>query len=342
MANFIPWGELSWLMPRLKQRKWAFIGCLSHEERCLSAFKVLEAAEIEPTLVRIFDEDPVSELEELNSLNAQTAAAEAIGVPRQRIVDAPLFATIDKIEEIVTYALANREGVIVDISSFPKRWFFVIARLLKENTDLADVIFTYALGARYAHVLSFNPEIIRTIPTFTSIDRRATCDVALVGIGYHSHSVIDLFDVERPKSVAMLFPFPPGPPGITRNWKFVERLELSIRSDSDADDRIDSSGIGQLHLGALDLPQNFFALRRITNDGELTSLVAPYGPKPVSLAMCLFALAAEKANKPEVPAYYSQPTRYALDYTTGMLATGGSPVVYGYPTRLDARELYTL
>ncbi len=97
-----------------------------------------------------------------------------------------------------------------------------------------------------------------------------------------------------------------------------------------------------LHLGALDLPQNFNALKRVTDNGSRTSLVAPYGPKPVSLAMCLFALAAESAGKPEVPAYYAQPTRYALDYTTGIHANTQGPIVYGYPTRLNTRELYQL
>jgi hypothetical protein len=213
---------------------------------------------------------------------------------------------------------------------------------MKENKSIKDLLFTYSPGTRYANILSSNPEIIRTIPTFTSLERRTTCDVAFVGIGYHSHSVIELFDIERPKSVTMLFPFPPGPPGIARNWKFVERLEVSIRSDSVANEDMELGGMGHLHVGALDLPQNFNALKRVTDDGSRTSLVAPYGPKPVSLAMCLFALAAESAGKPEVPAYYAQPTRYALDYTTGVYSSDQGPVVYGYPTRLNSRELYQL
>ena len=88
MANFIPWGELSWLMKRLSGRKWAFIGCLSHEERCLAALAVLRQVGVDPTLVRIFDEDPISESEELESLDVQTGAAVAVGVPKGRIVDA--------------------------------------------------------------------------------------------------------------------------------------------------------------------------------------------------------------------------------------------------------------
>src|SRR5262249_46110592 len=158
---------------------------------------------------------------------------------RDSILDAPLLATIDKMDSIISGALTGHDSAIIDISSFPKRWFFVIARLLKENSSLKDVIFTYSLGTKYAEVLSSNPEIVRTIPTFTSLERRTTCDVAFVGIGYHSHSVLDLFDIERPKSVTMLFPFPPGPPGIARNWKFVERLELTIRSDRTSNETIE-------------------------------------------------------------------------------------------------------
>jgi hypothetical protein len=343
MASFKPWGELSWLMERLGGRKWAFIGCISHEERCLAALTALQGSDVSPTLIRIFDEDPVDEAEEQRSLSTQTEAAVRTGIPLGHIVDAQLLATIDSIESIVTKAVNGKTAAIVDITSFPKRWFFVIARLLKESLVLEDVIYTYSLGTKYATILSSNPEIVRTIPTFTSIDRRSSCDVAMVGIGYHSQSVLNLFDIERPKSVTMLFPFPPGPPGIARNWRFVERLELSIRSDISAGESIDLNGVGHLHLGALDLPQSFNAMRQITDEGTRTSLVAPYGPKPVSLAMCLFALAAESAGRPEVPAYYSQPTRYALDYTTGVLVgEGGSPTIYAYPTKLSARDLYVL
>ncbi|WP_210311994.1 hypothetical protein [Afipia massiliensis] len=329
-------------MPKLHGRSWAFIGCISHEERCFSSFSAVAGSQVNPTFVRIFDEDPIDVDAELVSLDAQKEIAIAKNIPSTRIVDADLLATVDTIERILTEAIGSSSAVIIDITSFPKRWFFVIARLAKANDTLADIIYTYSLGDRYARSLSSNPEIVRTIPTFTSLDRRSVCDVALVGIGYHSQSVLNLFDIERPKSVTMLFPFPPGPPGISRNWKSVERLEMSIRTDSDAL-TLDNSGVTHLHLGALDLPQNFDAIRQVTDQGHRTSLVAPYGPKPVSLAMCLFALAAETAGRPDVPAYYSQPTRYALDYTTGISTKGdGAPSVFGYPVRLRSKELYVI
>jgi len=342
MIPFVPWGELAWLLLRLEVEEWAFFGCIAHEERWLSAWRSGSGRRLTPTFVRIFDADPLSATEEKESLDRQTVLAKAAGVPEDRVFDAGLLATIDQIEKILETATEGVKSVIVDITSLPKRWFFVIARLLKE-TDIDNIVFTYSLGDKYADVLSSNPEIVRALPTFTSMDRRSICDVAFVGIGYHGQSVLNLFDFERPKSVAMLFPFPPGPPGISRNWKFVQKLERAIKPQTVPDGEVSrGTGISHVHLAALDLPQNFAALRKLTADGAKTSLIAPYGPKPVSLAMCLFALAAQKAGKPEVPAYYSQPTRYSLDYTVGTKKSGGASTVYGYPLRLRGRDLYNV
>lgn len=329
-------------MARLTPRRWAFLGCVAHEERCLSTLSALADFSISPTLVRIFDADPIDGQKERDSLDAQAKVAALIGNSSCNIVDTSLLATIDTIEDIVNNCCDGFDSLIIDISSLPKRWFFVITRLVRENNNLSNIIFTYALGGKYADVLSSNPEIIRTIPTFTSMERRSVCDVAFVGIGFHSQSVLNLFDVERPRSVSMLFPFPPGPPGISKNWRFVEKLELSIRAEEANALDADSAGVRHLHVGALDVPQNFNALKKLTADGTKTSLVAPYGPKPVSLAMCLFSLAAEAAGKAEVPAYYSQPTRYSLDYTTGTANNDGNSVIFAYPIRLNSRDYYTL
>src|SRR5437762_2128187 len=99
MPTFTPWGELSWLIARLTGRRWSFIGCVSHEQRCLAAIKVLRHVNIVPNLVRIFDEDPISAVEERASLDTQSTAAVAAGVQRNKIIDAPLLATIDNIED---------------------------------------------------------------------------------------------------------------------------------------------------------------------------------------------------------------------------------------------------
>lgn len=58
--------------------------------------------------------------------------------------------------------------------------------------------------------------------------------------------------------------------------------------------------------------------------------------------MCLFALAANAAGKSDVPAYYAQPRRYSLDYSTGIRATGGRSDIQGYCIKLGGRRLYQM
>lgn len=77
-------------------------------------------------------------------------------------------------------------------------------------------------------------------------------------------------------------------------------------------------------------------------EGSQTAAIAPYGPKTVSLAMCLFALAVADAGRPRVPVYYAQPLRYAIDYTERVGSVGSSPDTNGYCLRLRGRNLYDL
>lgn len=116
---------------------------------------------------------------------------------------------------------------------------------------------------------------------------------------------------------------------------FVKQIE-----DLTKDQQIDPPD--RVHIDMYDCPQVFDAICNMTNDGRQTSAIAPYGPKTVSLAMCLFALAASSAGQPRVPVYYAQPLRYALDYTSGTRMRGDTPDVTGYCLRLADRDLYTL
>ena len=120
-----------------------------------------------------------------------------------------------------------------------------------------------------------------------------------------------------------------------RNWLFVKQIEdLTQEQRIEAPDRV--------HINMYDCPQIFDALQRMTNHGNDTSAIAPYGPKTVSLAMCLFALGAAAAGKSRVPVYYAQPRRYALDYTDGVRMRGTAPDITGYCLRLSGRDLYAL
>jgi hypothetical protein len=338
---FIPWGDFDWILGRLRNENWRLVGCIAHEERSMSILRRAPWLASGARFVRIFDEDPEDSRAEEASLDLRADDAIGLEVPSARIVDADLLATIDEIGNLVSTSSNETDSIILDLSCFPKRWFFALIRFLFYEPRFRNIIATYSIGQSYGKKLSDNPEIARTLPTFASEKQRSECDVAVLSIGFDTNSIIGLLDIERPRAVRVLFPFPPGPPGIRRNWQFLESLQRSIKTDVQRDREL-GSRFDYLHVGAVDVPNNFDAVCRSTNGGEKTSLLAPYGPKPVSLSMCMYALAAERAGKKAVPVYYSQPKRYALDYTQGVVEQAGSPVVYAYPIRLGGRDLYRL
>lgn len=336
---FVPWGELDWVTRRLSKRDWGYLGCISHEDRSLAAVGLRQFTASKCRMVRIFDADPVDFEAERHSLDNKTEQVLKNGLAASQISDYSLLATLDEMSDVLAELRTLSNSLLLDITSFPKRWFFPLIRMAIQDFDFDDIMALYTEAASYGQVLSFNPEAIRALPSFTSMSRRTTCDVAFVSVGYHSHSVLDLFDVERPRSLKLLFPFPPGPPGVSRNWSFVERLERSIKTE-ELLRGLGTKALEEVRIGALDLPQNFLALMKATDGGEKTSLVAPFGPKPVSLAMCLFSLASEFSGKSEVPAYYSQPMRYSSDYSSGVALKLGKPSIFGYPIKIDRKNLY--
>ena len=40
---FRPWGQLTWLLRRLRPMTWSFLGSLAAEPRCLAAWEVLKS-----------------------------------------------------------------------------------------------------------------------------------------------------------------------------------------------------------------------------------------------------------------------------------------------------------
>ena len=80
---------------------------------------------------------------------------------------------------------------------------------------------------------------------------------------------------------------------------------------------------------ALDTSEAFDRICDITNHGRHDSILAPYGPKPISLAIALFAIQNGS------PVYYTQPNYYSPEYSSGIKET------YGYWIKKDGTNLYS-
>lgn len=341
--KFRPWGRPAWLRPHFGEQSWCIIACFGTERRSVKSVAGIACAGDSVIFVKIDDpglgtaseqsdrEDAYAENKKFFEVNCEI---------KPTYESEELKASLDKLRLICDSASKASKNIILDITSFPKRWFFPLVRFLVEDEAIENLQVIYTRGDEHASTLAENPEILRALPAFRPEDDRKDHDFAFVGVGFHTHSMLQLFDVNKAKSLQLLFPFPPGPPGIHRNWKFVEEVEMKVQKDESLRDG--KEPITYMHLDSSDVSQAFDALKIVTKNGIKTSLMAPYGPKPFSLAMCLFALAVERAEKPEVPVVYSQPQKYAVEYTKDASYQHGELDSWAYGIKRRGRFIYEL
>lgn len=337
MKVYRPWGHIDWLITRLGEEGWSLLACNGTEERsagfaCHFGRRRFGYARI----VSIRDPEPLSQAAFDARLAERRSNFLDAGFSESEIKDAPLLESLEQIRgHIDALVDAGARRLIVDITSFPKRWFFALLQAALENDRLSDVVATYTSSTDYAELLSSNIGPLRALPGFYAEDGRTEHGSIIVGIGFDPSPLVPLLQDHQARKIRLIFPFPPGPPGHRRNWMFVKQIESLTESEEiDPPDRV--------HIHMYDCPQVFDALAEMTRGGNDTSALAPYGPKTVSLAMCLFSLAASRHGKPRVPIFYAQPKRYALDYTTGIARCGNVAEVTGYCLRVGGQNLYDL
>ena len=337
IGPYRPWGPLRWIDPKLHNPDWSVLGVSGTEDRCLAILQSLpQERRRRSRFLRIEDPEPQDRASYQARLTVvgEAMAVEGVGA---RLVDCvDLLADIDTMRDTVG-AFADQAGpdVLLDITAMPKWWFFPTLRLLLADARIRNLAVTYASAPHYGKNLSSNPLPTAALPTFDTLDGRTQHEELVVGIGFAPLGLHELY-TRNVKRIRYLFPFPPGPPHFQRNWMFLKELQDQIANPEERreDDR--------WHVHMYDCPAIFEAISRFTAAGTRTCALAPFGPKTVSLAMCLFALAAEAAHRQMVPAYYTQPKRYATNYTSGIKMADGVPDVRAYMVRLDGRDLYGL
>lgn len=335
MEFYRPWGQIDWLIPRLRERRWSLIGCVGTERRSVAMAAHLGRDLFEHVrLLEIMDPEPLDAAAVEARLLERRLFLTAEGFGSDEIIRHSLQASLDTIAGVVDDIVeSGATSILIDVTSLPKYWFFALIQAALADGRLRDVIVTYTSGIGYAESLSENISPLRVLPGFNAGDAGDQRRSLIIGIGFEPTGLDTLLTEQD--HIRLIFPFPPGPPGHRRNWMFVKHVEdLTQTNRIDPPDRV--------HIHMYDCPQVFDALRTMTDDGEQPSALAPYGPKTVSLAMCLFALAAAAARKQRVPVYYAQPLRYHIDYTKDVALRNGVPDTVGYCVRLSGRDLYTL
>ena len=330
-GSFRPWGQLPWVLNKLSTKSWSLLGCLATEERCLSVWEVMRLGgwTRRAQFIEILD-SPSRFTKRASELRAEyREQLVSSGINLSQINQHSLFDLTENIvNRIDDFLGLASESVVFDISCYPKRFFFPFLRRLIENPRISDLIVTYSIPQKYfdgvlaedhkamSHLPLFGPEEFPEPPT----------SLAIVGIGFVPLGIAELINDDRNDvEYQLLFPFPPGPPFYYRNWKFLSELQDRLPVHSDP-----------IRVEAYDVSDTFDHLLKLTNRGSTPAVFAPYGPKPMSLAMCLFA----SQTKSQV--LYTQPTIYHPEYTSGVRRVNDQAVIYAYCIKLAGKNLYSI
>lgn len=173
----------------------------------------------------------------------------------------------------------------------------------------------------------------------------------IIGVGYQQLRIHEYFEENKSRriGVKLLLPFPSIHPGFIQNWKFVERISQELNGPMQIGNQ---SSMEIIRVPVGDVSLTFDRLLQQTGSGVAkTVILAPFGPKPISLAMCLLGIARRtRGDDPQTMAPilpteigYTQPKSYRPDYSTGVaMREDGHPDISAFCVRLNGRDLYTL
>jgi len=330
--NYRPWGLLPWLLTRGPNVKWSILACLSAEERCLATWHTVSRLDsLNSTRLTRIDNPPSRFTKRMRQkLSVRKAQFLSQGGDESAIHDYFLFARVGEIMDMVeNFIESSGPDMIVDITCFPKRFFFpIIKLLLRENERVRNLIVTYAIPNSYpTDPLAENFLEWRSLPLFGGTAINFQPEILVINVGYLAMGLPDEIEhIGGDVSVKLIFPFPAGPQSFQKTWNFVRIIEKNLRPYS----------MDLWNVDANDMADAFDHLMAITEKGHRPAVLAPYGPKPISLAMCIFA------GLTSSPVFYTQPRTYNPDYSVGVREVDGFPEVYGYYLRLNGQNLYSI
>lgn len=328
-----PWGLLPWIMSKCPDVDWGLLGTLSTEERCLATWQVINASGrlTNTYLADIIDPpSPRYSLKTAAKRSANRSDFLSSGGTESVIHEHALFEkygdTISWVEDYINSAGPN---LIIDISTFPKRFFFPIVKLALRNSSIRNLITTYATPQQYPldEPLAENFEDWRPLPLFSGNLTDISNEMLIVNVGYLAMGLPE--ELEHGGSnrlIKLIFPFPDSPGSYHKNSYFVRTIEKNIRPER----------LELRYVNTNDVSDAFDHLLALTESGRHDALFAPYGPKPISLAMCIFATLTNSA------VYYTQPKTYNPDYSIGIAYVDNVPEIYAYCLRLEGHDYYSI
>lgn len=332
MSHYRPSGPLHWFLNRINPRDWSCLGCLGTEERSLSALRELNSESTVSTrrLLRIKDKPSRFRGQIQAAVGEREAEFLSLGGTPADVVDVDLFAQHGEIVSVLTdFVDAATESVVLDVSSLPKRFFFPFLRQLY-RTDAArvkDIVVTYGTPIRYPEgPLAENFNDWAHLPLFGGKYSAERPSMLVVSVGFQALGIQEQLKGEPEVPIKLLLPFPAPTKAFQRSWELLRQLRHNRNAEAFETFRASANSVSD----------TFDRLVSLTDGGQKVADLAPFGPKPMSVAMCLFASLTESQ------VFYTQPSVYRPDYSSGAAHVDGHPVVHAFAIRLAGRDLYSL
>ena len=334
-----PWGKPQWLlgMQSLREEEWFLIGAISTQDRCLSvlrhqkvSFKLAHAAFLE-----IIDQPSKFSAASKLRRDVNRACWEAqVASEHRELHNFSIFEPLKRLNSLVNGWVQNNtaRNVILDVSTLPEKFYFPILRWLLASNAVENLIITYMLPEQYTHEdLAYDALDASQLQTFTysGSQPEPSIQAVIVGVGFLPFSLPEWLKKTYPNTntvkVSLIFPFPADPASVRKGWDFVRRIQATVRLEDDSQiPRVDAN----------DLSACFDRIQTLTNFGKTPTVFAPFGPKAHSVAMCLQAI------NMGAEVYYTQPSFYHPEYSTGVKMDGAVPAGHAYAIRLNGRNLY--
>jgi hypothetical protein len=327
-----PWGSIEWVIEKLPKRTWSLLGCISPEERSLGLWEYLRssAKQDKSLLIKIKPSSARYALEFADRLQLRLDKLRQIGQPSEGITELELFATDAEIVQIVDqFASACGPHVILDLSCFPKRFFFPFVKRLLAKARIETLVGTYTIPEQYfAGVLAEDHLGFAHLPLFgPSQFPGSKVEMVIVTAGFMKLGLPELLEPYKTGvAIRTILPFPPGLPAYHRNWEFIREMQQTLPPGLAPPVRVE----------AYDCADAFHHFVQLTKKGTKNTIFAPFGPKPLSLAICLFASLARHA------VYYTQPTVYNPDYSSGIKRWKKELAAYAYTLRINGNNTYSI
>lgn len=329
-----PWGYMHDILSCVDVDAWDLISCVSTEDRTFSVAENLSGmgrlgrlggVEIAPHNLN------PNQVDFNNKLDAQKSKGQRIFGHNFSSTEFQILSKIGGLYSWYENFRGNSENIILDISCFPKRFFFPLVKMILADDQVSNFVTCYSVPEKYGRMpLSSQDEPCQTLPGFNDESvSDEDYDLVLIGVGYSAMAFPSfLSDNCRAGEVELLLPFPPGPPSYQRNWEFIKEINDAFLHEDDLE---------PTRVSARNVSSIFEHICRLTNNGQRRTWFAPYGPKPMSLAMCIYASLVENCS-----VYYTQPKVYSPNYSLGVRTIDGVNEAFSYFLKLDGERIYQL